>query len=140
MAIQPKLSRLKSQLAASKVKEEDFPLFQVVSQLIDTIKQLQDATLNTITTTVTGGLTAILNAIALIKNSDLLTHTDESAEFPNSRMLIAGANITFDITTPNQLEIIGDAIDREWSVLSNGNVINPEVIFADGEVVMVSVP
>lgn len=140
MAIQPKLSRLKSQLASSKVKEEDFPLFQVVSQLIDTIKQLQEATIGTITTVVTGGLTAVLNAIALIKNSDLVSHTDESVEFPNSRMLVAGANIVFDISTPNQLSIISASPDRVWSILTNGNSDNPEIIFAGSEVVMISVP
>lgn len=136
MAIQPKLSRLKSQLASSKVKEEDFPLFQVISQLIDIIKQLQDATLETITTT-SGTSSAGLNAV---KNSDLVTHTDESILLPNSRMLVAGDDISFDTSVANQLEINALIESGYWAPLTDGDLDETDLIFANGECVMVFVP
>jgi hypothetical protein len=38
-------------------------------------------------------------------NAEYVTVVDETADLPNSRQLIAGTNITFDTTTPGQLEI-----------------------------------
>lgn len=40
-----------------------------------------------------------------ILDATLLTETDETAIFPNSRRLVAGTNITFDTATPGVLEI-----------------------------------
>lgn len=135
MAAQPKLDRLKSQLAVSKVKHEDFPLFQVVVQLIDAIRQLQLATGEEIES-ISGGISSL-------SNLRLLTHTSESVALPNSRQLIAGTNITFDDTVINQRTVnvsVPIPPDREWSVLTDGNLIEPELIFVSGDVIMVHVP
>ena len=43
MTIQPKLDRLKSQLLTSGLQIKDNPLFQVINQLIDSTRQLQDS-------------------------------------------------------------------------------------------------
>jgi hypothetical protein len=43
-----------------------------------------------------------------------------------------------DITVVSQSGT-GGAISSEWSVLTNGDPVTPELIFADGDVIMVSV-
>ena len=76
-----------------------------------------------------------------IINATILTATDESADFPNSRQLLAGTNITFDDTVPNERTInASGGSGMEWYPLTNGDVDNPEIIFANGEVIMVNVP
>jgi len=133
MATQPNLSRLKSQLGAAKVREQDTPLYQVIIQLIDAVRQLQLATTESI-----GGVSG---GVINLSNLDLLTHSDESIELPNSRQLIAGTNITFDDTVINQRILnVPDAVDREWSVLSDGDLDEPELVFANGEVIMTHIP
>jgi len=133
MATQPRLDRLKAQLATSRVKEADFPLFQVVTQLIDAIRQLQSATGEEISG-VSGG-------VVTLSTLKFLTHDNESIALPNSRQLIAGVNVIFDDTVVNQRTInVPDAIDREWSVLTDGDLAQPELIFANGDVIMTHVP
>lgn len=76
-----------------------------------------------------------------IINAAFLTSDDESADFPNSRQLLAGAGITFDDSIPNERTITSAAgVFVEWSVLTNGDPVNPELIFAGGDVIMVHVP
>lgn len=76
-----------------------------------------------------------------LEDLTILTEDNETAEMPNSRRLVAGDNITFDVSTPGILEINGeDAIYYEWSVLTNGDAVSPELIFAGGEVIMVRTP
>lgn len=133
MAVQPKLDRLKAQLATSRVKQEDFPLFQVVIQLIDAIRQLQLATTEEIISA-TGG-------VGNLSTLDYLTHADDSLALSNSRQLIAGTNVSFDDTIINQRTVnVPDAFDREWSVLTDGDLSQPELIFANGDVIMIHIP
>lgn len=70
---------------------------------------------------------------------EFLTAADETATLPNSRELLAGTNITFDDSVPNE-RTINTEPSLEWSVLTDGDVDNPEIIFAGGDVVMVHVP
>ncbi len=91
--------------------------------------QLDDSVLNVRT---------IVNLLAALT---ILTETDETAEMPNSRRLTAGAGISFDVTTPGELEITSTAgVFIEWSVLTNGDPVTPELIFAGGDVIMTHVP
>jgi hypothetical protein len=84
------------------------------------------------------GVRTINNLLALLT---ILTEQDETAELPNSFKLVAGNNITFDTSVPSELEINADnPTFVEWSVLTNGDVTNPELIFADGDVIMVHIP
>lgn len=57
----------------------------------------------------------------------------------------SGSGDTQELTVAGGLAIIGTAltaesIDREWSVLTNGDPVTPELIFVDGDVIMVSIP
>ena len=72
---------------------------------------------------------------------EFLTGADETATLPNSRELLAGTGITFDDTVPNERTInASGGTGPEWSVLTNGDAINPELIFAGGDVIMTHVP
>ena len=75
-----------------------------------------------------------------IINATFLTASDESADFPNSRELLAGTGITFDDSIPNERTISSSGGGSEWSVLTNGDVTNPELIFAGGDVIMIHIP
>lgn len=80
--------------------------------------------------------------LAFIINATFLTATDQSGDFPSSRQLLAGTNITFDDSVPNQRTIAssGGGSFVEWSVLTNGDVASPELIFAGGDVIMLHIP
>lgn len=125
------LSRLKSNLANGKIREVDFPTYQVINALIDQIMKLQKA-LDT-------RITIIADDGNGVKDLDYITHTNESSNLPNSRQLIAGTEVAFDVTVPGQLIINVSAIPpaSEWDVLTDGDVLETELIFASGEVIMV---
>lgn len=84
--IQPNFARLKSQLATSGLAQTNITLFQIINSLIDAMTQMQDATGESITNTVTN--------------------------------------------------IISTSLSTEWDVLTDGDLIEPELIYAGGEVIM----
>lgn len=196
------LSRLKSNLANGKLREMDFPTYQVINALINEIAQLKRE--------LEIKITVAEESAGGLESSEFLTSSDESVTLPNSRELLAGARIAFDDSTPNERtvsasainQLTGDvtagpasgstaatiandavtfakiqnvaasrllgrgdsgsgdtqeltvagglaingtvltaeSIDREWSVLTNGDPVTPELIFVDGDVIMVSIP
>lgn len=70
-----------------------------------------------------------------------LTGADEVATLPNSRELLAGTGITFDDSIANERTISAPSVGgSEWSVLTNGDVTNPELVFAGGDVIMLHTP
>ena len=125
------ISRLRTQLVTSGLQKRDNPLFQVINQLIGL---LQDVGNN--------AQTAINNIDTGLADADFITWSDESTLLPNSRELLAGTNITFDDSIANERTInaSGSGGFVEWSVLTNGNVINPELVFASGDVIMTHIP
>lgn len=126
-----KLDRLKSQLMDSGLQQKDNPLFQVVNQLISYLRQLQGFTNDSVTN---------LNNTSAPKILDYLTWTDESIKLPNSRNLLAGTGIAFDDSVLHERKISISNIGISWSVLTNGSVEYPELIFSGGDVIMVHVP
>lgn len=125
-----KLDRLKAQLMTSGLQQKDNALFQVISELIDALRQFVIEVIGTATQNGGGG------AIGNLSDKTYLTDIDESSDLPNSRQLLAGSFIEFDDTTLNQRTINGS----EWSVLTNGHHVFPELIFVDGDVVMTHTP
>lgn len=76
-----------------------------------------------------------------IIDAAILTASDESANFPNSRQLLAGSGISFDDSVPNERTVNATGSGgSEWSVLTNGDATNPELIFAGGDVIMTHIP
>ena len=124
------ISRLRANLLQSGLQKRDNPLFQVINQLIGLVQNVGD-----------NANIAIANITPPtdISDSDFLVWSDETATLPNSRNLLAGPGITFDDTIANE-RTISSAAGIEWSVLTNWNVDNPELIFVDGDVIMVHTP
>lgn len=75
-----------------------------------------------------------------VLNAAFLTSEDESGDFPNSRQLLAGSNITFDDSVANQRTISSTGSDTYDSPLSDGDLVAAELIFANGECIIVQVP
>ena len=124
MAVEPKVSRLKSLLMNTGLQQKDNKLFQILDRLISALQQSQTATSEAIAG---GGAAA---------SGDLLTYSDESATLPNSRELLAGTNVFFDDSVANERTIN----NPEWDVLTDGDLTQPELIFAGGEVIMLRIP
>ena len=113
------ISRLLVTLNQSKIASENNALYQVIKGIIE---QLLNNDVNTL-------------------DVSYLTFRNDRNVLINSRQLIAGTNITFDENFPNRIVINAvlpePPIDKEWSVLTNGT---DELIFANGDVIMVHVP
>lgn len=138
----PQLDRLKAQLLTSGISQKNQPLFQVINQLIDAVRQgFGDIT--GATGISGGGSGGLSNTLSFI------TSGYEAAPLPNSKQILEGNYIHFDDSVPNKRTITGES----WDVLTTGD-FDPtysdivyaypdpvsEVIFAGGEVVMVHLP
>lgn len=112
------LNRLQSALLTSKLNTTNKPLYQVISQLISTLQELQ-ATISGI------GSSGVIPVD--ISAQDYLTSADDSAALPNSRQLLAGTNITFDDAVANERTINssgGSSVD--YVVASDGGIPTPQ--------------
>lgn len=106
--------RLIASLNTSRLQSKDNATYQTIFNLIKALQQIQNE-LNAIR-----GLIEALDAvettieeieaeIATLQSLTFLTSTNESGNLPNSRELLAGSNITFDDTVPNERTINGAA-------------------------------
>lgn len=127
-----RLGKLQSTLLTSGLQQSNQPLYQVISQLIRAIIDSAEDTI-AITGVVSGSIPSL--------DKTFLTVGNEQASMPQSSQLIAGTNISFDTSIFGQLRIDGASSGgSEWSVLTNGDSINPELIFAGGDVIMLHTP
>ena len=139
---QPEFADLIGILAQSK--DTDNALYQTTQELINRLTQFKVVTteqLADINNSVNNSIT-IINLKA-DKKASYLTDKDESLNFPNSRQLLAGTGITFDDSVPNKRTIKstgGSGGDHYDCPLTDGDPIEAELIFADGECVIVQVP
>lgn len=65
-----------------------------------------------------------------------VTSNDETGTLANSRQMIDGEHNTVNNSVANKMSIDGD----DWSVLTNGDPVTPELIFAGGDVIMIFLP
>lgn len=84
----PQLDRLKAQLLTSDLSRQNQPLFQVINQLIDALRQATGE-ITIITGSSGGGGGGILSQTFITINND-------QATLPNSRQLIPGAGVFFN--------------------------------------------
>jgi hypothetical protein len=130
MAVQPvNLTTLLAVLNNTGLQQKDPALYQVISQLIKAIRQSISATQG-----------QIVNPSSGLSSRTFITKNNETAALPNSWQLLAGIGVTFDDTTPHQLVLNTSGVDREWSVLTDGDLLEAELIFAGGDVVMTHIP
>lgn len=88
MAIEVKsLDRLKFQLLVSGIQQSNQPLYQVIVQLINTLRQVVDET----NTEISGG------GSGSVSGGSYVTIEDEQATLPNSKQISAGNGISFNI-------------------------------------------
>lgn len=168
-----RLGKLQSILLQSGIQQTNQPLYQVINQLIQAVRDS-----NTGVIEITGGgggggpladqhyltsqndLVTLPNSRQLLAGDNVtfddsvfgertvdvplaqtfLTVANETATLANSRRVLAGTGISFDDSVANVRTINATVPDREWSVLTNGDAINPELIFAGGDVIMTHVP
>lgn len=127
-----RLQKLQAVLLTSGLQQSNQPLFQVISQLI---KAIIDSNIGVLEVAENSG------GGSVVGDQTFITVNDELATLPQSNQLVAGDNVTFDSSVFGQLRIdvaLGDHPD--WSVLTNGDPVNPELIFAGGDVIMVETP
>jgi hypothetical protein len=135
MAVQPvNLTTLLAVLNNTGLQQKDPALYQVISQLIKAVRQSISATEGQFNNVIVNpGIAPLLNRSFITKNSEI-------ALLPNSWQLLPGTDISFDDSTPNQLVINSTGGGAEWSVLTNGDIDYPELIFAGGDVIMTHIP
>lgn len=97
--IAKRLDKLKSQLLTSGVQQSNQPLWQVISQLIDSLKEVNAATINQISGGGGGGG---------LSNQTYLTHQNDLVALPNSRQLWPGFGI--QLNDQGQKIVIGAAL------------------------------
>lgn len=119
------LDRLLSQLNTSGLQKKDNNVYQVILQLIKAVRDFQVTVLGN-----SSGGGGIVGA------GPFLTWTPDLGSLPNSRNLNAGLGVNFDDTVFGIRTV--NAPGREWSVLTNGDINYPELIFAGGDVIMVA--
>jgi hypothetical protein len=127
------LDRLKTALNITGLSRTNHALFQIIGQIIDSIRELRASLTSSINEVSSSGGTAVSGLV----NATYLTEDDETSILSNSRRLLAGTNITFDDSVIGERTISSAATEREWSVLTDGA---GSIIFADGDVVMTHVP
>lgn len=127
----------------SGLQQKDNALFQVISQLIDALRQFVVQTTSVIGNGGGGG-----GGGGAISNPTYITINNETGQLPNSRRLVFGDFINFDLNTPGEIIINGSewsvltdgdpnaGTEYEWSVLTDGDLVNPQLIFANGDVIM----
>lgn len=126
------LGRLQAVLLSSGLQQTNPALYQVITQLINAVIQgLAEAA-------TAGGSGSGGGALS---DQHYLTHQNDLANLPQSRQLLAGTGITFDDSVFGERTVNADEqLGREWSVLTNGDATNPELVFAGGDVIMVHTP
>lgn len=138
---QPQFADLIGILAQSR--ETENPLYQTVQQIINRLTQFQSVTLEQLADVINSVVNsqAILNIVA-DKRATYLTTDNETIKLPNSVQLLAGTGITFDDSVPHKRTISssGSGSDHYDSPLSDGDLAAADLIFADGECIIVQVP
>lgn len=108
---QQDFNQLIKSLDNSGVQKKNNALYQVIYQLVQAAQRNKDLTvtqINELSQNSGISITNITNItanLAAILASTVITWTDESALFANSRQLLAGTGITFDDTVPNERTI-----------------------------------
>lgn len=129
-----RLGKLQATLLTSGLQQTNQPLFQVINQLIQAVIDASSATVEAVASGGGSGITA---------DETFLTIDDELANLPQSSRLIAGDNVSFDSSVFGELRVdvtIPPSDHPEWSVLTNGDPVSPELIFAGGDVIMLEIP
>jgi len=135
------IDQLRGILNQTGTSTKNNPLYQFCNSLLNTIHNLQTGIQSQITKiTDGGGGTPVTPVTPGNTTADYLTWSDESTDLPNSRNLIAGTGITFDDSVANERTIISNEAFHYDAPLSDGSLVEADLIFAAGECIIVQVP
>lgn len=126
--------RLESTLLQADAQTKNNPLYQVIKQLLDLSSREEEKN-----SAVAVNFEEFVNntgSTGAPANLSYVTSASEVVNLPNSRQALAGQYITIDLSVPNEITISS----AEWSVLTDGDLIEPELIFAGGDVIMTHIP
>jgi hypothetical protein len=124
---QPDLNRLKSQLLTTGLSNKDNPLFQVINQLIGAVKQLQDAFL--------AQIAAISSSISNISNVSIIGSGPPGMDGMDGIDGMDGFSNLSGVVSAASVSSVG-----YWTPLTDGDVDETDLIFANGESIEVFVP
>lgn len=124
------LDRLQTTLLKSGLQQKDQPLYQVINQLLQAVREFQDLI-----------LAQADESTNILSTGLFLTHAPDLAALPASRVLLAGTDVSFDdsVFGERTVNVTGSG-SSAWSVLTDGDLIEPELIFAGGDVIMLEFP
>lgn len=123
-AQQPDFSSLFTSLSNSKVQVQNYSLYQTIFFLITNTSKARDLLVAAVDT--------INEQISQILASSFLTINDETADFPNSRRLLAGAGIAFDDTVPGIRTISGSGGSGGAGMVPMTTGVEPLEIMSNG--------
>lgn len=127
---QPDLSGLLITLQQSKLIQTNPALYQTLKELIQRVGAARSGLLEDIDILAEEVASIVINNTVLADKT-YLTATDETADLPNSRELLAGTNITFDDSTPGERTInASGGVASDYVVLSDGGT--PALPIDDG--------
>jgi len=134
---QPQFADLKGILSQSK--KTDNALYQTVQVLIERLSQLQEI-LNEDISTIQDPTNPLSNVAP--KTASYHTKFDDRAVLPNSIQLLAGLGITFDdsVVGKRTINSSGGLGNHYDAPLTDGHLVEAELIFAAGECIIVQVP
>ena len=133
--VQPDFSSLITSLDNSKTQKSNYSLYQTIFLLIKLVTRSQGLFVEDIN--------KLNQQLSEIFAATFLTVDDESTDFPNSRQLLAGTNISFDDTVPHQRTINatgGSGSGYYDSPLSDGDEIEAHLIFGNGDPIICQIP
>lgn len=137
---QPQFADLKGILAQSK-NQLDQATYQTIQEIIERLSQFQNVTLEEVAGKLSEAQAVLKFAT---KHATYLTTEDETSSLPNSVQLVAGTGVSFDDSVPNIRTINstggGGTGNYYDSPLTDGNIDETHLIFANGECIIVQVP
>jgi len=136
--VQPEFADLKGTLAQSR-NELGNATYQTIQEIIERLTRFRGITIDQIADKLDE---VAADARYANKFASFITREDETSVLPNSIQLLAGTGITLDYSVANQLTIsaTGGAGAYYDAPLTDGDVDETDLIFADGECVIVQVP
>jgi hypothetical protein len=130
----PDFSSLVTSLNQSNLQKTNYAAYQTILFLIKNVLRFANLT--------QADIDQINEDLSTIFAATFLTVNDETDDFVNSRQLLAGTGITFDDTIAGERTINSSGGTGNYydSPLSDGDLIQAELIFGNGDPIICQVP
>ncbi len=134
MSEKPDFSSLVTSLNQSNLQKTNYAAYQTILFLIKNVLRFANLT--------QADIDQINEDLSTIFAATFLTVNDETDDFVNSRQLLAGTGITFDDTIAGERTINSSGGTGNYydSPLSDGDLIQAELIFGNGDPIICQVP